>query len=189
MTELSTTGVLEKIEKLNKLSEVSQVALGYWLSVAKETKAYEPEFSSFDEYYKTLGRSKGDISKLLKVGNYLRSAGFLEETVPQTPYTLLYTAISAFPDKDPEYVLAAASSNSISEMLENKRDFALPPNHTHSWEPARHCTDEVCGKYERRTDDELCDSFQEYLQRNDEWRGSSKSIANELRTFLTTNHA
>lgn len=32
--------------------------------------------------------------------------------------------------------------------------------------------------------EELCNAFQEYLQRNDEWRGSSKSIANELRKFL-----
>lgn len=141
--ELSTTGVLQKIEKLNRLSEVSQVALGYWLSVAKETEAYKPQFASFDEYYKTLGRSKGDISKLLKVGNYLRSAGFLAETVPETPYTLLYTSISCFPDKDPEYVLAAASSNTMSEMLENRRDDAFG-DHKPDWEPAFKCS--VCGK-------------------------------------------
>lgn len=145
--QLSTTGLLEKVEKLNKLSEVSQVALGFYLSIVKETKAYEPKFATFDDYYKTLGRSKGDISKLVKVGNYLRNAGFLEETVPQTPYTLLYTAISVFPDKDPKYVLAAASSNSMAEMLENRRDEAFP-DHKHIWEQElyKKCTE--CNKLE-----------------------------------------
>lgn len=145
--QLSTTGLLQKVEKLNKLSEVSQVALGFYLSIVKETKAYEPEFSSFDEYYKTLGRSKGDISKLVKVGDYLRGAGFLEETVPQVPYTLLYTSISCFPDKPAKYVISAAQTNSMSEMLENRRDDALAPDHAHQWEPALHCKDPDCGRY------------------------------------------
>ena len=147
--QLSTTGVLQKIEKLNRLSEVSQVALGFWLSVAKETKAYEPEFSSFDEYYKTLGRSKGDISKLVKVGDYLRGAGFLEDTVPEAPYTLLYTAISAFPDKDPDYVISAAQTNSMSEMLENRRDDAFGQDHVHVLGSETYKKCDECGKFER----------------------------------------
>lgn len=147
--EVHAASLLDKAAKLNALSEVSQVALGICLSVIKETKAYEPEFASFDEYYKTLGRSKGDISKLLKVGNYLRNAGFLEDTVPALSYTLLYTSISCFPDKDPEYVIAAASSNTMSEMLENRRDDAFGSDHEHAFdtESYRKCIE--CGKMER----------------------------------------
>lgn len=137
--------LLTRAHQLNKLSEVSQVGLGIVLSIIKEEKAYEPEYASFDEYYKTLGRSKGDVSKLLKVGNYLRNAGFLEDTVPSVPYTLLYTSISAFPDKDPEYVISAAQTNTMAEMLDNRRDDAFGSDHQHDFEPAHHCKE--CGKF------------------------------------------
>lgn len=147
--KMHSVALLDRADRLNKLSEVSQVGLGVVLSIIKEEKAYEPEYASFDEYYKTLGRSKGDISKLLKVGNYLRGAGFLEDTVPETPYTLLYTAISVFPDKDPEYVIAAAQTNSMSEMLQNRTDDAFGSDHAHilGSETYRKCDE--CGKMER----------------------------------------
>lgn len=147
--ELSTTGLLQKVEKLNKLSEVSQVALGFYLSIVKEQEAYKPEYQSFDEYYKTLGRSKGDISKLVKVGDYLRGAGFLEDTIPEAPYTLLYTSISCFPDKEPDYVISAAQTNSMSEMLENRRDDAFGSDHRHKYELNLYRKCEDCGKFEQ----------------------------------------
>lgn len=140
--------LLSRAGHLNKLSEVSQVALGVCLSTIKETKAYEPEFSSFDEYYKTLGRSKGDISKLVKVGDYLRNAGFLEDTAPEVPYTLLYTSIACFPDKDPSYVISAAQTNSMSEMLQNRTDDAFGSDHEHKGETLyKKCDD--CGAMTR----------------------------------------
>ena len=156
--ELTTTGVQEVegeallglTEKLNSLSEVSQVALGVGLVRVKETEAFkERGYESFDEWYKVvLRRSKGDISRLMTVGRFMIDGGFHEEK-DAAPYTVLYTAIKAFPDKDPAYVLASAQSNSISEILDNRRDDAFGPDHTHTLEEQLYKRCGECGKMER----------------------------------------
>lgn len=142
--ELSTQGLLAQAAKLNKLSEVSQVALGMCLVKIKETEAYKGEYDSFDEYYKSeLKRSKGDISKLLKVGRFMLDGGFRTEKLPEVGYTVLYSAILSYPEKDPKYVLAAAQTQTLAELADGSRDkFGI---HTPDWEPAYHC--KVCGKY------------------------------------------
>lgn len=158
MTELSTTGV-QKLEgkplldvtvKLNSLTEVSQVALGIGLVRVKETEAYrQAGFNTFDEWYKQeLKRSKGDISRLMTVGRFMIDGGFHEEK-DAAPYTVLYTAIKAFPDKDPHYVLATAQSNSISEILDNRRDDAFGSDHQHILEDQLYKKCSECGKMER----------------------------------------
>lgn len=138
--------LLERAAKLNKLSEVSQVALGMCLAQIKATEAFKGQYSDFKSYYQNeLGRSKGDISKLLTVGQFMLDGGFPEETAPG--YSKLYVALSVFPDKKPEYILAAAQSNTVAEMLENKRDFTNP-NCAHDWLPHsfKECT--KCSKRE-----------------------------------------
>ena len=140
--------LLDRAHQLNKLSEVSQVALGMCLVKIRDEKAYEPQYATFDEYYKQeLSRTKGDISKLLKVGRFMLDGGFPEET--EVGYTKLYTAFSVFPDKDPEYVLAAAQSNTIAEMLDNRRDDAFGSDHTHTLEEQLYRKCGECGKMER----------------------------------------
>ena len=135
----------ERASKLNKLSEVSQVALGMVLCAIKEQESFkELGYESFDEYYKgELNRSKGDISRLLTVGRFMIQGGFNEET--EVKYSPLYLSIKAFPDKEPQYVLATAQTNTISEIMENRRDDAFG-DHPCDWEPARHC--KTCGKYQ-----------------------------------------
>lgn len=144
-----STLLLTKAAHLNKLSEVSQVALGMVLAEIKSTEAFKPEYEDFSAYYKTeLKRSKGDVSKLLKVGDFMLSNGFPEET--EVPYTLLYTSMSVFPDKEPEYILAAAQTNSLSEIMDNRRDDAFGSGHLHVFDPQelyRKCDE--CGKMER----------------------------------------
>lgn len=133
----------ERAEKLNKLSEVSQVALGMCLALIKDQKAYEPDFPTFEDYYKyQLGRSKGDVSKLLKVGHFMLESQFPEET--QVPYTKLYSAIIAFPEKDSRFILATAQTNTLAEIVENGREEKYG-EHPHDWEEAIHC--KTCGKY------------------------------------------
>lgn len=140
--------LLERASQLNKLSEVSQVALGMCLAEIKRQEAYRPEYEDFKSYYQSeLGRTKGDVSKLLTVGQFMIDGGFPEET--EVGYTKLYTAFSVFPDKDPQYVLAAAQSNTISEMLQNRRDDAFGTNHTHSMEEQLYKKCSECGKFER----------------------------------------
>ncbi len=142
-------GLLDRAAQLNKLSEVSQVALGMVLVKIKDEKLFEPDFKDFKEYYQNaLGRSKGDISRLLTVGRKLLDGGFLEEPVPNDlSYTQFYAATLAFPDQPVEYLVAAAQTNTMAELSENSRDQRTGPDHTHSWEGAFHCTDEACGKY------------------------------------------
>lgn len=141
--------LLERASKLNKLSEVSQVALGMCLAIIKSEETYkEAGYDTFDQYYKQeLGRSKGDISKLLKVGDFMIRGQFPEETV--VPYTLLYTAITAFPDKEPEYILSAAQTNTMAEIMENRRDDAFGTDHTHTLEDQMYKRCGECGKFER----------------------------------------
>lgn len=141
--------LLVRAHQLNKLSEVSQVALGMVLAEIKRTEAFRPEYEDFSAYYKTeLRRSKGDVSKLLKVGDFMLSNGFPEET--QVPYTLLYTSMSVFPDKEPEYILAAAQTNSLSEIMENRRDDAFGSDHNHVYDAELYLKCSECGKFDRQ---------------------------------------
>lgn len=148
MNELSTKGLLEKTAQLNKMAEFSQVALGVCLARVKETEAYKPQYDTFDQYYKQeLNRSKGDISKLLKVGNFMLEGGFPEDT--EVGYTVLHTAILALPDKKPEYILATAQTNTIAEIMENRRDDAFGPDHAHTLGQETYKRCEECGKWTR----------------------------------------
>lgn len=137
--------LLERASKLNKLSEVSQVALGMCLAIIKEQEAYKPDFPTFEDYYRfELGRSKGDISKLLRVGHFMIKGQFPEET--QVPYTKLYQAIICLPDSPPEQILAVAQTNTLAEIADTGREEKFG-EHPHDWENAHHC--KTCGKYER----------------------------------------
>lgn len=147
--EILRPTLLERAAKLNKLSEVSQVALGMCLVEIKRTEAYRPEYEDFKSYYQSeLGRSKGDISKLLQVGELMLSGGFTEETVPKVGYSKLYVAFKAFPDKDVKYLIAAAQTNTMAEMLENQRDDKFG-DHDHFFLPEMYKKCETCGKLER----------------------------------------
>lgn len=138
--------LLERAARLNKLSEVSQVALGMCLAEIKRTEAFRPDYEDFKDYYsKELGRTKGDISKLLTVGRFMLDNGFPEDT--EVGYTKLYIAQSVFEGCDPQYILSEAQTNPISAMLENSRDAKLSKDHEHVWEVAYHCTDPDCGKF------------------------------------------
>lgn len=130
--------------RLNKLSECSQIVLGTVLCKIKEEEAYKPEYGSFEEYYKSeLKRSKGDISKLLRVGRFMLDGGFRAEKMPDLGYTVLYSAILSYPDKEPKYVLAAAQTQTLAELSDGSRDkFG---SHPAEWESAFHC--KKCGKY------------------------------------------
>lgn len=160
--ELSTTGeavkvfvaeaekdkLLNRANQLNKLSEVSQVALGMCLAEIKRTEAFKPEYEDFKSYYQSeLGRTKGDITKLLTVGQLMLDGGFSEATVPDVGYTKLYVAYLAFPEKPTKYLLAAAQSNTIAEMMQNKRDEDHPNCKHKNTHACTACDD--CGNHTR----------------------------------------
>lgn len=159
--ELTTTGtgfvnagdfkqqqnLLDRAARLNKLSEVSQVALGMVLSEIKRTEAFKPEYEDFKSYYQSeLGRTKGDVSKLLTVGQLMLDGGFSEATVPDVGYTKLYVAYQVFPDKDVKYLVATAQTNTISEMMDNRRDDAFS-SHGCTGAEIRVIECDTCGKW------------------------------------------
>lgn len=147
-TEVKSTDLLERAVSLNRLSEVSQVALGMVLAQIKLTEAYRASYETFDQYYKSeLRRSKGDVSRLLKVGNFMLDNGFPEETAP--PYTVLYHSILSLPDKSPDYILATAKTNTISEIMENRRDEKFGSDHQHLFSPENYKRCDECNKFER----------------------------------------
>jgi hypothetical protein len=139
-----TNDLLERASKLNKLSEVSQVALGMCLAIIKEQEAYKPDFPTFEDYYRfELGRSKGDISKLLKVGHFMIKGQFPENTT--VPYTKLYQCIISMPDEQPEQILAVAQTNSLAEIIETGRELRHG-EHNHEWGNQCYVSCGVCGK-------------------------------------------
>lgn len=138
--------LLDRAAKLNKLSEVSQVALGMCLAEIKRTEAYRPEYEDFKDYYsKELGRTKGDVSKLLTVGRFMLDNGFPEDT--DVGYTKLYISQSVFEGKDPKYILAEAQTNTVAAMLENSRDVSHPNCAHKNTHACTACDD--CGKHTR----------------------------------------
>lgn len=135
--------ILDYAARLNKMAECSTIVLGTVLCKIKEEESYRPEFETFDEYYKSaLKRSKGDISKLLRVGRFMLDGGFRAESMPDLGYTVLYSAILSYPDKEPDYVLAAAQTQTLAELADGSRD--KYGEHTPEWEAVFKC--KTCGK-------------------------------------------
>lgn len=143
-----TDTLLERTAKISKISGVAQVVLDVCLALVKQKEEYRQlGYASFADYYtQELGRLKSEISKSLTRGEFLVRLGFHEETAPEVKPTNLYTAITCLPDKSPEYILSTAQTNTIAEILENRRDEAFPDHETHDWESAHHC--KTCGKYQ-----------------------------------------
>lgn len=147
----STDTLLEKTAKLSKISGVAQVMLDMCLALVKREEAYkELGFTDFTTYYtESLGRLKSEISKSLTRGEFLLNhpQGFTAETAPEVNPTNLYTAITVFRDKDQNYILSAAQTNTVAEILENKRDDDHPDCKHKNTHPCTACDD--CGNHAR----------------------------------------
>lgn len=109
--------LIEDIEKLNRFIEVSGVMLGVKLAVCKRTEAYKTAgFDEWYQFYEHLGRTKQQISKLLKVGEWALENGTRADTLENLQYTKLEAAIRAFPNKEHNYIIAAAQTNTLKEL-------------------------------------------------------------------------
>lgn len=120
------------------------------LPVIEEKELWrEAGYSSFVDFYQTdLKKSKSFVSKLMTVGKFALANGFTEKTFDGASLTTAYTAIQCLPDKEPGYVIATATSNTVAEILENRRDDAFGEHdHLLGSETYKKC--EVCGKMER----------------------------------------
>lgn len=149
MNALQPQELLEQAKVLNKTVETGYLTLAVILSQIEETKAYESlGYESFQEYsVNELNRSKGTISKLLKVGKWLRDCEFQTETL-DTSYARLYESINLNKDKDPQFILASAQTNTQDELEEEKRMNKFGEHeHIPSEEMYSPCT--VCTKHIR----------------------------------------
>lgn len=124
MTALTTkNSLLDKAEKLNRVLEKSYLELAVTLVEIVETEAYkEAGYEEFSHYYHDeLNREKTTISNLLKVGRWLREKNLLAEA-DGVSYMKLATSINAHPDGEPNFILAAAKTNTLSELQQNNRE-------------------------------------------------------------------
>lgn len=144
MTELTNTGVIDAARKCNKMAETGLIGLALLLPVIDEKELWrEAGYSSFVDFYQNdLKKSKSFVSKLMTVGKFALANGFSKETFEGASLTTAYTAITCLPDKDPEYVVATAQTNTLVEILANRRDQAFG-DHKPDWETLHHC--KTCG--------------------------------------------
>lgn len=147
MTTTPTLTSLEKARELNQAVENNYLALAEVLVEIEESKAYTAlGYDNFPSYYKLeLGREKSTISRLLNVGRWLKQNAL---ALPEaTSYKKLDEAIKAFPDKEPDYILAAAKENTIDELRDERTEREVGV-HEHDIEGQPHYAEcKVCGRY------------------------------------------
>lgn len=120
---LPTKTLLDHTRELNRQIETAYIELGIALSEVEETSAWrELGYDSFPDYYQQdLGRTKSTVSKLITVGKWVKSHGFLNETNGAS-YTTIYESINAFPEKEPQFILEAAKTNTLSEIRAERQE-------------------------------------------------------------------
>lgn len=113
--------ILTRASELNQLAEGMYFTLAVTLSEIEEQEAYkELGYESYADYVEgELNRSKGTASKMLKVGKFLRSSGFLPETI-NTTYPRLYASINLLPDAPAEKVLEHAVALRETDLITAK---------------------------------------------------------------------
>jgi hypothetical protein len=145
MTPVKKEVALKKAATLNEAIEVSYVQLAIVLVEIEEKELWKGEYDSFWDFYTNkLGRRKSTISQLLTVGRWIINNGLLKETRGQS-YRKLYASITAHKEREPQYILAAAQTNSLSELeAEHKeKKFGV---HEHEAGAERYATCKKCGK-------------------------------------------
>lgn len=120
-TLIEKNKLLDQTLALNKQLEQNYIALGLALLEIQETEAFkEAGYEDFADYYRNeLGREKSTVSRLLSVARWLK-----ENKLPvgNVSYKKLEVAIRAYPDKDPEYVMKAAETNTLDELRDEHRE-------------------------------------------------------------------
>jgi rubrerythrin len=142
-----TLQLINKAKELNQNLEQTYILLGITLSEIESSEVYKYNYETFSEYYtKELGRDKSTVSKLIKVGNFVKNNGFINETEGAS-YTTLYESINTYKDKEPQFVLEAAKTQSLGDIREEKREIQFG-EHQHEPDVSKKglfpCT--ICGK-------------------------------------------
>lgn len=102
--------LLAEAREYNSSLEHSYLALAVVLHEIHQNETYKEEgFEDFPAFYKSLGREKSTISRLLGVGKWLKETG-IGLPVANVSYRRLNAAIKQYPDKDPQYVLSVAQT-------------------------------------------------------------------------------
>lgn len=130
MTSLTTkesNELLDKAKFLNISVENDYLDLCDTMSEIEESGAFkEAGYDTFMDYaMQDLGRSKGVISRMVKVGTFRRVNSFQNET-KGISYSRLYLSINAHKDESPEYIVAAAQTNTESELIISGNQKSVP---------------------------------------------------------------
>lgn len=120
-TLIKKNSLLDRALTLNRMLEKSYIELAVTLVEIVETEAYkEGGYEDFTSYYRDeLCREKTTVSRLLTVGRWLKDTKLSGDGAS---YAKLDAAIKAFPDKGPDYILAAAKTNTLQELQQENRE-------------------------------------------------------------------
>lgn len=123
MNQAETQDLLNRAKLLNSAVESGYMTLATTLSQINSTEAFKAlGYDTFFDYAKEeLNRTKGTVSKLLKVGDWIVQQQYEPEKL-ETSYARLYESLNLNKDKDPQFILAAAQTNSQSELEDAKRE-------------------------------------------------------------------
>lgn len=115
--------ILERAKNLNAAVESHYLHLALTLAEISEAKLFrEVGYGSYTEYVENeLSRSKTFASNMLTVGKFLKENNYLPESV-YTSYARLATSIRAHRDQDPQYILAAAQTNTEAELIQARQE-------------------------------------------------------------------
>jgi hypothetical protein len=147
---MTPQSLLDTARQLNSEAEKNILELGLVLLQINESKAFEQEAATFPQWcIEELGRSKGFVSKLLISATFLKTHAVSPGNLPGLTATKLYTAINSFPEEKPDYILAAATTNTRDEMLEEKRERKNGKDHEHTPKSEDRYAICTCGKWYR----------------------------------------
>jgi hypothetical protein len=141
--------LLDDAKHFNQVWEKACITLGFILLEIQETEAYkEAGYTDFASYYRDeLGREKTVVSRLTAVCKWLREHKLRDATATESlSYAKLDEAIRAYPNKEPSFILAAATTNTLSELREERNE-RFHGIHEHTFGAERYAPCEFCGRW------------------------------------------
>ena len=113
--------LLKEVAQLNETFEASGVFLAVGLVKVFDSEAWREVSESWTDYYSNeLGRKRDVISRMLKAGRFIIENGLGCTNIKS--YDRLSRAITMYPDKKPEEVVALANVWSNDDFKEQKKD-------------------------------------------------------------------
>lgn len=114
------TDIVREVKELIQSVKRNYLAISVKVYQIHESREWDGLGDEWVDFYKQeLELSKSQVSKMLKVGEFVLKNGMLKETVS---YERLYLSINRNPDGDPKLILAEAQTWSADDHKAQKKD-------------------------------------------------------------------